>query len=507
MKLTDKQKQFLDKITIDADMNRAPLNSKVERVICVHSVGCAAIALMPIPFADFPVLTAIECAMVMKIAHLYGFKISKERALEILGELGGVLGIAWLGKTGILLGYKTFIPYWGGFCTVPMVFGVCYGMGKVADLYFKNKTANEPFNREKAKQLFQETKEKAKLFIKNHPLDKNTAKELFELAKKETKELTEYVKSKMNFKNMTEKGKNAAVLLGQKATSGAKSLISAIKENKDKFFSKKKKIETADIFAVFFALQTGHLQAMDNLDPEKTELILDAIRRSTTELPDDASREEIAEYVQQYNPEQMTGMVNNISGIYHELAFQQQENTDGDEMKVELFEETNHPASDAILINTHTGEREFVQLKATDSAAYIEKALDKNPDVRIITTTEMAEKLGMESSGMSNAELREDVVQTLDNLSESEYQNLTSQLHMMSVWVTAFAVGPIFCQYFKKEISKEECLKRVGKITGEKLAKYLCFVLLLICPITSVPTTAYLIIKSISVIIKTYRLS
>ena len=54
MKLTDKQKQFLDKITIDADMNRAPLNSKVERVICVHSVGCAAIALMPIPFADFP---------------------------------------------------------------------------------------------------------------------------------------------------------------------------------------------------------------------------------------------------------------------------------------------------------------------------------------------------------------------------------------------------------------------------------------------------------------------
>ena len=181
MNLTPKQQQFLDKFTIDAEMQKAPLNTKVEQVIKVSSISCAAIALMPIPGPDFPVLTAIECGMIIKIGHLYGFKITKERALEILCELGGVLGMAWLGKTGILLGYKTFIPYWGGFFTVPMVFGVCYGMGKVADLYFKNKIANEPFNREKAKQIFQETKEKAKLFIKNHPLDKNTAKELFEL--------------------------------------------------------------------------------------------------------------------------------------------------------------------------------------------------------------------------------------------------------------------------------------------------------------------------------------
>ena len=64
MKLTDKQKQFLDKLTVDANMQNAPLNTKVEQVIKVTSISCAAIALMPIPCTDFPVLTALDRPLV-----------------------------------------------------------------------------------------------------------------------------------------------------------------------------------------------------------------------------------------------------------------------------------------------------------------------------------------------------------------------------------------------------------------------------------------------------------
>ena len=507
MKLTDKQKQFLDKLTVDADMQNAPLDAKVEQIIKVTSISCAAIALMPIPFADFPVLTAIECAMVMKLGQLYGFEITKERAFNILKELGGVVGLAWIGKNLILLGYKTVVPFLGGFFTVPMVFGVCYGMGKVASLHFEHKKAGKKFDLQHAKELFNHAQTKAKSVIEKHPLDKETAKELFQKAKQEAQSILEYVKTRENREKMVANGKAVTVALFQKVRSGTKDLWKNLEANKDKFFPKKKQIETADLLAVFFALQTGHLQTMDNLDPEKTELVLDAIRRSTTDLPDNASREEIADYLQQYSPEQTEGILNNIAGIYHELSFEDHENNDGDDIKAKLFEETNHPGSDAILINTETGEREFVQLKATNSSYYIESAMEKNPDIRIISTTEMAEKLGIESSGMSNAQLREDVSQVLDDLTESEYQDLTIGLYPMSFWIMAFATGPILLQYLKKEITKEECLKRVGKITGKKLAKYLCFVLLLLCPVTSGPTAVYLIIKYSFHVIKTYRLS
>lgn len=63
----------------------------------------------------------------------------------------------------------------------------------------------------------------------------------------------------------------------------------------------------------------------------------------------------------------------------------------------EIFEETNPPDSDIILIDSETGEREYVQLKATEDATYVREAMEKNPHIRVISTEELTEKLGIES--------------------------------------------------------------------------------------------------------------
>lgn len=58
-------------------------------------------------------------------------------------------------------------------------------------------------------------------------------------------------------------------------------------------------------------------------------LVLEAFRRSDSSLAG-ASVEEISVYLSGYGPEQMSGIINNVKGIYHEIAFVTAENADGD---------------------------------------------------------------------------------------------------------------------------------------------------------------------------------
>jgi len=146
------------------------------------------------------------------------------------------------------------------------------------------------------------------------------------------------------------------------------------------------------------------------------ELVLEAIKRSTTELNDQSTISDIEEYLSQYDEIQAEGVLNNIKGITHELMYEQQENTDGDDITAEIFADTNHAGSDVILTNHHTGVTEEVQLKATDSIDYIKEHLDKYPDVRVLATDEVANELHIESTGISNDLLTHDVERVLNDL-------------------------------------------------------------------------------------------
>lgn len=148
------------------------------------------------------------------------------------------------------------------------------------------------------------------------------------------------------------------------------------------------------------------------------DLVLQALRRSNNNLTD-ASERELSDYVQSLSVEQISGLKNNVKGIYHELAFQQRENLDADEYIVELFGETNHAGADVRIINVVTGDVSEVQLKATNYASYVREHNAKYENIEVLTTSEVAETSpDWASSGFSNADLTDDTTSALDKLDD-----------------------------------------------------------------------------------------
>jgi len=146
------------------------------------------------------------------------------------------------------------------------------------------------------------------------------------------------------------------------------------------------------------------------------ELVLQALRRSNNGLSD-ASEAELSDYVQSLSVDQIAGLKSNVKGIYHELAFQQRENLDGDEYIVELFGDTNHAGADVRIINVATGDISEVQLKATNYASYVREHNERYESIEVLTTTEIAEASpDWGSSGFSNAELSDDTAAALRKL-------------------------------------------------------------------------------------------
>lgn len=138
------------------------------------------------------------------------------------------------------------------------------------------------------------------------------------------------------------------------------------------------------------------------------ELVLDALRRSATDL-NDATTVELAGYIAELSPEQLRGVVSNVKGIYHELLFVHAENIDSDEISARVFEAANHPGADVEFI-VDGNAIHAVQLKAVASPDAIFEHLVRYPDVEVIATDEVATAVhGVNSSGFSNAKLSDDV--------------------------------------------------------------------------------------------------
>lgn len=176
---------------------------------------------------------------------------------------------------------------------------------------------------------------------------------------------------------------------------------------------------TGTVSAVFIRLLAdGELPAFN----ENEQLVLEALRRSNSLLAT-ATDYELAEYVQSKEPNQLSGLLNNVKGIYHELRFARDQNTNDDQYIVELIEATNHPGADVRIINTTTGEVQEVQLKATSFMSHIRKHNERYETVDVFATSEIADTSdSILSTNMSNAELSDDVsnvVSGLDSTGES----------------------------------------------------------------------------------------
>lgn len=255
------------------------------------------------------------------------------------------------------------------------------------------------------------------------------------------------------------------------------------------------KFDEADVITGMYAMKNN----MDEVfDTNQSQLVLEAIRRSTNELDIDSSINDIRDYISKYSETQLEGITNNVKGIYHELLFEVMENEDGDDIFAELFEKTNHPDSDVMLLNTKTGEREYVQLKATDDIYYVNDALEENPTIRVLSTEEVADKLGIDSTWINNQELNEKVEEVLEELKNPN--EFFDDIPSMAVWSTVFVIVPIIHKMIRKEIVWDVGIKRIAKITGMKAVRVITLVGLLSFPLTAMPTSIYLIMKYSSMV-------
>ncbi len=220
--------------------------------------------------------------------------------------------------------------------------------------------------------------------------------------------------------------------------------------------------------------------------------VLAALRRTTPDLTY-ASPEEIGDYLRTMDADSMVGVVNNTKGVLHEMEFVAVENDDGDTVYASLFDDPHHPDFDVQLSDSDSGEVWNAQLKTTDSSDYVNDWLDEHPDGDILVNTEMAEKLGIASSGFSNEELTLRTEDFLDKALAADDSSIWDYVPLLSVASISWVVWGLWQRYQQHEITLMQFKQYAAQATGLKVAKITTLVLLLSIPVVNVLTGAALV--------------
>lgn len=196
-------------------------------------------------------------------------------------------------------------------------------------------------------------------------------------------------------------------------------------------------VETA-IGGVFAALLTR--EPLD--DSTESRLVLDALRRSSLELRD-ASQEELGDYLHSKSPEELRGIASNVKGIYHEFWYVEQYNVKNEGTYARVFEQTNYAGADVQIVDADTGEvRREIQLKAVESSSAVDRHLERYPDIYVVATNEVAAKNDdprVDSSGVDNAQLGEDVASRFDALQDHTLSTRAADTALLAVGISSTA--------------------------------------------------------------------
>ncbi len=235
--------------------------------------------------------------------------------------------------------------------------------------------------------------------------------------------------------------------------------------------------------------------------------VLAALRRTTPDLSN-ASPEDIGDYLRPMDEDSILGVVNNTKGVLHEMEFVALENEDGDTVYASLFADPHHADTDVEFTDTVTGSVWEAQLKTTDDPSYINEWINEHPDGEIIVNGEMAEKMGLASSGLSNQQLTLTTEDFLDKAIAANDASLWSYVPLLSVASISWIVWGLWQRYQSQHISLSEFKQLAAQATGLKVAKIGVLVLLLSIPVVNVLTGAALVahvITSLSQLVQSSR--
>lgn len=193
---------------------------------------------------------------------------------------------------------------------------------------------------------------------------------------------------------------------------------------------------------------------------------------------------------------QIAGVVNNTKGVLHEMEFVRLENEDGDSVYASLFESTNHTGTDISFIDKDSGTGWEVQLKATDNPGYVHDWMDAHPDGEILVTSELADRMHLPSSGISNDDLTVRTDDVVDRLIKADEN---SDLWDFFPALTAASIGLVIWELWKRrksgEISSQQFKWMAARISGMKAGKIALLTAAMMVPGLNVVTGAGLVVS------------
>jgi hypothetical protein len=141
--------------------------------------------------------------------------------------------------------------------------------------------------------------------------------------------------------------------------------------------------------------------------------------------PNLAAEISLQDKVADLSGEQLVGLINGIKGKLFELQYVDLLNSSllPEGATASLVVKANQPGWDIQILDANGVELELLQAKATSSVYYVQSALDKYPNIDVVTTEETFQQLmemgqaeGVISSGISNADLQGTVEESLNGI-------------------------------------------------------------------------------------------
>ncbi len=138
------------------------------RYILAFTVMAAGLAVVPLPFATMPVLTALEASMVSLLGQLYGQKVTVSQAGGILSAIAGGFVAQAIGRELI-----KFIPGFGAVISASWAAAYTWALGEGACAYFGDLVGGKKPDPEKIQLVMQDAFKSAKQKLKEGKLKIN----------------------------------------------------------------------------------------------------------------------------------------------------------------------------------------------------------------------------------------------------------------------------------------------------------------------------------------------
>ena len=194
--------------------------------------------------------------------------------------------------------------------------------------------------------------------------------------------------------------------------------------------------------------------------------------------PNVAATRSFAEQVVRLDGQELVGFVSGVKGKLFELQYVDYLN-DGhlpDGFRAELAGNPTNPGWDIAIIGQDGALHDTIQAKATDSAAYVTSALEKNPQMDVVTTSEVHSHLIMQGfaesvidSGISEDALMAAVEGGMDGVTTS-MQWMPSSVSLALIAFSAYNQDGVTAYQKSRQFGERSSKSYLAYLAGGSLA-------------------------------------